>query len=53
MEEAKKIFEATMMANGFNDFEKRPNGDYNSPSLQTRWRYFFLGWQMRGIKHDL
>jgi len=48
MTQAQKTFESIMMANGHNDFTKAKNGRYAVPSLQTRWKYFLLGWELRG-----
>lgn len=36
-----------MRAKGHADFTQI-KGKYNNPSLQTRWNYFQLGWEMRG-----
>jgi len=48
MTQAQKTFESIMMANGHDDFTKAKNGRYAVPSLQTRWKYFLLGWELRG-----
>ena len=48
MTQAQKTFEAIMMASGNYDFSKVKNGRYAVASLQTRWRYFLLGWELRG-----
>jgi hypothetical protein len=53
MEIARQTFEILMLGNGFSDFEILPNGNYKNSGVQTRWRYFLLGWQMRGLKHEL
>ncbi len=45
MNEARRVFEAMMRGNGHNDLT-RTGDKYNVPSLQTRWRYFLLGWEM-------
>lgn len=42
------IFEAIMRSNGHTNFAKLASGRYKVPSLQTRWKYFQLGWEMRG-----
>lgn len=41
------LFEALMRANGYEDFSLNPHGRYNNNSIQTRWKYFLLGWEMR------
>jgi hypothetical protein len=48
MTQAQKTFEAIMMASGNYDFSKVKNDRYAVASLQTRWRYFLLGWELRG-----
>jgi hypothetical protein len=48
MTQAQKTFEAIMVTNGHNDFTKTKNGRYAVSTLQTRWRYFLLGWELRG-----
>jgi hypothetical protein len=45
MSKAQKMFEAIMRTKGHTDFSKE-NGRYNNPSLQTRWNYFQMGWEM-------
>ena len=49
MTKAEKVFEAIMRAKGYTDFTTT-NRRYNSPALQTRWNYFQLGWQLRGVQ---
>ena len=49
MTQAQKVFEAMMVAKGYTDFEQT-KGRYNSPSVQTRWNYFLMGWQLRGVQ---
>ena len=49
MTKAQKVFEAMMVAKGYTDFEQI-NGRYINPSLQTRWNYFLMGWQLRGVQ---
>jgi hypothetical protein len=48
MNNPRAVFEAVMRANGHTNFAKQVNGRYKVPSLQTRWKYFMLGWEMRG-----
>ena len=47
MTKAQEMFEALMLARGYSDFEQ-VKGRYTNPSLQTRWNYFLMGWQLRG-----
>ena len=49
MNKAQQVFETLMKAKGHHDFTKL-NNRYVVPSLQTRWNYFLLGWEMRGLK---
>ena len=49
MSKAQQIFEAMMVAKGYTDFAKVKDR-YAQPSLQTRWNYFLLGWQLRGVQ---
>jgi hypothetical protein len=51
MTKAQQVFEAMMIAKGYTDFDKI-NDRYISTSIQTRWIYFLMGWQLRGT-HDL
>lgn len=50
MDEARKVFEAVMRANGYENFDKNESGGYVNGSLHTRWKYFLLGWEMRGLQ---
>jgi hypothetical protein len=49
MTQAQKVFEAVMRARGYEDFSMA-KGRYLNPSVQTRWNYFLLGWEMRGTQ---
>jgi hypothetical protein len=49
MTQAQKVFEAMMRAKGYTDFSAVKNR-YASPAIQTRWNYFLLGWEMRGVQ---
>ena len=49
MTQAQKVFEAMMRAKGYTDFTKVKDR-YSVPALQTRWNYFLLGWEMRGVQ---
>ncbi len=50
MTEAQESFEAIMRVNGKNNFTKSESGRYIDSAMQTRWRYFLMGWELRGIK---
>lgn len=45
MTSARSVFEAIMRAKGHGDFTLE-QGKYASPSMQVRWNYFQLGWEM-------
>ena len=44
---AQRVFEAVMKSKGHEDFSKSPTGKYLNPSLQVRWSFFQLGWEMK------
>lgn len=46
MSQIQKVFEALMRVKGHNNFSKTKTGRYVSLSLQTRWVYFQMGWEM-------
>jgi hypothetical protein len=48
MTKAQQVFEAMMRAKGYTDFTAT-KGRYSVPALQTRWNYFLMGWEMRGV----
>lgn len=48
MKEARKVFETILKANGHTNFEIK-NNKYIAPAMQTRWKYFLMGWQMKGL----
>jgi hypothetical protein len=50
MKDPRQVFEAVMRGNGYADFRIDTKGNYLSSGLQTRWKYFLLGWEMRGLK---
>lgn len=52
MKNPHEVFEAVMRANGYAEDELHRNdkGTYANPSVQTRWKYFLLGWEMRGLQ---
>jgi len=49
MTQSQKVFEAMMRAKGYTDL-KQTKDRYDSPAIQTRWNYFLLGWEMRGVQ---
>jgi hypothetical protein len=49
MTQAQTIFEAIMRGKGHTDFNMNANGRYSVPSLQMRWSYFLLGWEMKAV----
>jgi hypothetical protein len=49
MTQAQKVFEAMMRAKGHTDFIT-VKGRYSNTTLQMRWNYFLLGWEMRGVQ---
>jgi hypothetical protein len=46
MTKTQKIFEAVMRSKGHTDLSKTATGKYTVPSVQVRWAYFNMGWQM-------
>lgn len=48
MSKAQTVFEALMRSKGHTDFDFN-KGKYSVPSLQVRWSYFQMGWEMRGV----
>jgi hypothetical protein len=48
MIQSQKVFEAIMRTKGHTDFAQ-DKGRYNNPSLQTRWIYFQIGWEMAKV----
>jgi hypothetical protein len=48
MTKAQQVFEAMMVAKGYTDLTQ-VKGRYTVPAIQTRWNYFILGWQLRGV----
>jgi hypothetical protein len=49
MTKAQTVFEALMRSKGHTDFNMNTNGKYSVPSLQMRWSYFQLGWEMKAV----
>lgn len=49
MTQAQKVFEAIMRVKGNTDFETTATGKYKNQSVQTRWSYFQMGWEMREV----
>lgn len=50
MNEAQRVFEAYMRSNGRTEFKKSTKGKYLNTHLQVRWRYFQMGWELRGAR---
>jgi hypothetical protein len=48
MTKAQQIFEAIMRTKGHTDFTQ-DKGRYTNPSMQTRWNYFQMGWEMSKV----
>lgn len=48
MNTAEKTFEAIMRGKGYDsaDLVKNKNNKYVSNTVQMRWAYFLLGWEM-------
>jgi hypothetical protein len=46
---AQTVFEALMRSKGHTDFNMNATGKYSVPSLQMRWSYFQLGWEMAKV----
>jgi hypothetical protein len=44
---AQRVFEAIMKSKGHTDFSKSITDKYHNPSLQVRWSFFQLGWEMK------
>ena len=49
MTHCQRIFEATMRVKGHTNFGMTPTGKYVNASLQIRWAYFQLGWELREV----
>jgi hypothetical protein len=49
MSKAQTVFEALMRSKGHTDFNMNATGKYSVPSLQMRWSYFQLGWEMKAV----
>jgi hypothetical protein len=43
-----KVFEALMRSKGHSDLSQTSLGKYRVASIQMRWVYFQMGWEMRG-----
>jgi hypothetical protein len=48
----RSVFEAVMRSNGHTDFSLTATGRYRLNQIQTRWKYFLLGWEMRGANAE-
>jgi len=49
MTHCQRVFEAIMRTKGHTEFNMNDTGKYLVPSLQIRWAYFQLGWEMREV----
>lgn len=49
MNEARLMFEAMMRGNGQTNLERKNDG-YAAPSVQVRWHYFLLGWELASVR---
>jgi hypothetical protein len=47
---AREVFEALMRGNGYENLDRDANGHYVVSGLNTRWKYFLMGWEMRGVQ---
>ncbi len=47
MTKSQRLFEAIMRVKGHSDFTMSATGKYLNPSLQQRWAYFAMGWEMK------
>jgi len=50
MNEAQRTFEAFMRSNGKTDFKETEKRRYMDSAMHTRWRYFQMGWELRGAR---
>lgn len=48
MSKAQQVFEGIMRVKGYTDFQMT-KGRYVNGSLQTRWLYFRMGWEMKEV----
>lgn len=48
MIQARKAFEALLISKG-KPIPQWNGNKYETPNIQTYWRWFLLGWQMKGI----
>jgi len=47
---AHKVFTALMVGKGFTPEDLEWTGSkFTHAAMQTRWGYFLLGWEMRGV----
>ena len=49
MSHAQRVFEAIMRSKGQTDFSMSDSGKYLNSSIQVRWGYFQLGWEMAKV----
>jgi len=48
MNKAQQVFEALMRSKGYTDFYQA-KGRYITPTMQVRWTYFRMGWELCGV----
>jgi len=47
---AQKVFMALMISKGYTPADLAWDGTkFTNPNITTRWNYFLLGWEMRGV----
>jgi hypothetical protein len=47
---ARQVFHALMSSKGYTSDDLSMDGDkYTNQNMTTRWNYFLLGWEMRGV----
>ena len=47
---ARQVFHALMASRGYTEADLAMSDDkYSNQSMQGRWNYFLLGWEMRGV----
>lgn len=47
---AREVFEALMRGNGYDNLDRNESGHYVVAGLNVRWKFFLLGWEMRGVQ---
>jgi hypothetical protein len=49
MTKSQQVFEALMRSKGYTDFDQSKSGKYITPTMQVRWTYFRMGWELCGV----